>query len=371
MSKILRCAILLAAVGLVAAAPPARLDPARLAGFTDLYAPQARGKDYELYLASYKGEEIRGDIVQRRRGDWVKIEAREGKGLNVQYVHVPTGVVIERAGDFLNIRSPESAPTPGIDYASKKTGRSWTAAGQKCRIWEVYRGVDAGYTIFTRFGCLTSDGIEVARWTTGRAGGDVGEKTTGYHLVRRKLQDADVRPSAATFDLSPWLVGAPKTSAADFEVVLKAAQGAERMTVRRQGDWTFKETVNADGSRDLFTDGDGGVSISARIGARGEPLSFTARKQPPIDLPPDVRSPEPGREILGLKCEWYAPAVAADDAGYAECRTADGVILAVSRSAREGDVTYVADSISRRPLATADLLPPAWLLDPTRWGAGG
>lgn len=373
MSKMLRYATVLAAVCLGAAAPGnARLDPARLAGFTDIYAPKPKTRDYELYMAAYKGEEIRNDIVERRRGDWIKVEAREGKGLNVQYVHVPTGVVIERKDDFLNIRSPESAPTPGIDYASKKTKRSWKAAGQSCRIWEVYRGVDAGYTIFTRFGCITGDGIEVARWTTGRTGGDVGDKTTGYHLVKRKLADADVHPSASAFDISAWLKAQPPLEGqADYEVTLKAEGSADAMTIRRHGGWTFTETVNADGSRDMFSDRDDGVTVSARVSAAGTPLSYTARRGAEPEALPVVRLPLPPQTVLNQTCDWFDAMPYAADAGRHECRTADGVILVVRKVSRGEETTLTATAVNRRPMTRADLLPPDWLLDLKRWGAKG
>lgn len=372
MSKLLRYATVLAAVCLGAASPgDARLDPARLAGFTDIYAPKPKTRDYELYIAAYKGEDIRNDIVQRRRGDWVKVEAREGKGLDVQHIHVPTGVVVERTDDVLNIRSPESAPTPGIDYASKKTKRSWKVAGQSCRIWEVYRGVDAGYTLFTRFGCVTGDGIEIAHWTTGRTGADVGDKNTGYHLVKRKLADTDVQPTAATVDISAWLkpqaVGAGQP---DYEVFLKAEGSAEGMTIRRHGGWTFTETLNADGSRDMFSGRDDGVTVSARVSPAGVPLSYTARRGAEPEALPEVRLPLPPQTVLNQTCEWFDAMPYAADAGRHECRTADGVILAVRKIARGEETTLTATAVNRRAMTTADLLPPSWLLDLKRWGAG-
>ena len=373
----LRLATALVAVCLGAAAPAATLSPGRLAGFTDQFTPRPKGPDYELRMAAYRGETLRTELVIRRHGDWTRVERREGGGLRVQRIHGPTGVIVERddsagaATGSLSIRAPDGAPSPGIDYESRKTKRKWKAAGQKCDIWEVYRGADQGYTTFTRLGCITRDGIEVARWTTGRTGADLGERMTGFYLWRGKVPEADVRPPAAALDLPGWL-GAEKAPAAgapaDYEVVLKAAGVADTVTIRRHGAWTSTETANADGSRDLFSDRDDGVTVSARIGVSGAPESYTARRGPKPTAAPEVRLPQPAQTVLGLTCEWFDAMPYAADAGRHECRTADGMVLVIRKFSRGEAETLTATTVSRRPLATADLLPPSWLLDLTRWG---
>lgn len=376
MSKALRLAAIILAVGLGAAAPVARLEPGRLAGFTDLYVPDARGRDYELYMAAYQGEAVRSKLVVRRRGDWARVERGEGEAVDVQQIHIPTGLIVERTDkavggvDTLSIRTPDSAPTPGIDYAARRTDRSWNAAGQKCRIWEVYRGVDAGYTTFTRFSCVTRDGIEVARWTTGRTGQGFGDRVQGYHLLRRRLKDEDVRPQAASLDIAAWLATPPATAASpnDYEVVLKAEGATQSMTVRRRGGWTLTETVNADGSRDVFSDREDGVSVSARVGPTGAPESYTARRGAKPEALAVVRLETPSQTVLGQTCEWFDAMPYVADAGRHECRTADGLVLIIRKSAWGEQTTFTATAVSRRPLTTADLLPPAWMLDLTRWG---
>lgn len=375
-SAALRLATVFAAVCLGAAAPAGSLTPGRLAGFTDQFSPRAKGPDYELRMAAYRGEVLRTELVIRRHGDWTRVERREGGGLRVQRIHGPTGVIVERddtagaATGSLSIRAPDGAPSPGIDYESRKTKRKWKAAGQKCDIWEVYRGVDQGYTTFSRLGCVTRDGIEVARWTTGRTGADLGERMTGFYLWRGKVPEAEVRPPAAALDLPAWL-GAEKVVAgapADYEVVLKAAGVADTVTIRRHGGWTSTETANADGSRDMFSDRDDGVTVSARIGAAGAPESYTARRGPEPTASPEVRLAEPAQIVLGLTCEWFDAMPYVADAGRHECRTADGIVLVIRKFNRGHDETLTAATVSRRPLTTADLLPPAWLLDLKRWG---
>ncbi len=372
MSKLLRPATVLATLCLAAFAPPARIDPARLAGFIDLYAPKAKARDYELRLAGYRGEAVRADYIVRRHGDWLRIE-RKGDGLaGVQQIHLPTGVIIEReaasasGGEYLNIRAPDPAPTPGIDYTSKPTRRSWKAAGEKCRIVEVYRGIEGGYTTFTRLGCMTRDGIEVARWTTGRTGADLGERVTGYYLYRGPMKDKEVRPSNLNLDVSGWLKPAP--AAVGDEVVLKGEEGAETVTLRRRGGWTFSETVNPDGSRDMFGADGGGLTVSARIGPSGAPQSWIARRgdaPPPL---PVVTIDEPGRVVQGRACAWYDAMPYAADAGRHECRTPDGLVLIIRKFARGQQTTLTATGLSERPLSDAELLPPAGLLDLRRWG---
>lgn len=373
MPKLFPLAVAVAAIGLAAAAPPARIEPSRLAGFTDLYVPNARGKDYELRMAAYKGDSVRTEIITRRHGDWMRVERKEGETQLTQQVHVPTGVIVERADNpgglgVISIRAPDSAPTPGIDYAVKQTRRSWKAAGQKCRIWEVYRGVDAGYTTFTRFGCVTRDGIEVARWTSGRTGADLGERVTGYYLYRGKMDDKDVRPTAASLNIAAWL-GAAAGADDGREVVLKAEGSAETITIRRQGGWTLTETVNADGSRDLFSERDDGVTVSARISAAGAPLSYIARRGQAPQPAAEARLQEPARTVFGQACDWYDVMPYAADIGRHECRAADGVVLAIRKLERGETTTLTATAVNRRPLQAADLLPPAWLLDLSRWGA--
>lgn len=369
--------VLAAAVCIGAAAPPAALAPSRLAGFVDLYVPAGRGKDYELRLASYNGDKTRSEWIVRRHGQWAKVERRDGGVLTVQQVHIPTGVVIERADksaagiETLSIRSPDAAPTPGIDYASRRTKRSWKAAGQKCRIWEVYRGVDAGYTTFTRFGCVTRDGIEVARWTTGRTGADLGERATGYYLWRGKMAEADVRPSGASLDVSAWVGARPGDVGVDREVVLKADGASETVILRRHGGWSFAETVNADGSRDMFSDRDDGVTVSARIGPAGAPQSYIARRGPRPEVSPKVRLDQPAQTVLGQTCDWYDVMPNVADAGRHECRTTDDTVLAIRKFSRGGETMLTAVSIGSRPLTDAEILPPAWLLDLRRWGVPG
>ena len=372
MSKLLRPAIVLAALSLAAFAPPARIDPARLAGLIDLYAPQPKGKDYELRLAGYRGEAVRAEYIVRRRSDWIRVERKEGGQAGVQLIHLPTGVIVEREGagttgaEYLNIRAPDRSPTPGIDYTSKPTKRTWKVAGQKCRIWEVYRGVENGYTTFTRLGCLTRDGIELARWTTGRTGADLGERVTGFYLYRGKIKDIEFTPTAATLDASRWL--SPPPAGTSDEVVLKAEGSAGAVTLRRRGGWTFSETVNADGSRDMFGDDGARLTVSARVGPTGAPESYIARRGEPPEPLPVVRLEEPPQTVLGLTCDWYDAMPYAADVGRQECRTSDGLVVIIRKVTRGQTTTLTAVSIDRRPLANADLLPPAWLLDLTRWG---
>lgn len=376
MSKTLSLATLVAAACLGAAAPAAALEPGRLAGFTDLFMPKSRGPDYELHMASYRGEALNTQLKIRRHGDWVRVERNDTEGQRVQRIHAPTGVIVERtdlpaAGiSAMSIRAPERIPSPGFDYTSRKTGKKWKAAGQRCDIWEVYRAVDQGYTTVTRLGCVTRDGIEVARWSNGRTGALLGDRMTGYYFWRGKMDQGDIRPPTPALDLSAWLVAKPAAATAtdDYEVVLKGDGARDGLTIRRQGGATFTETVNADGSRDMFSDRGDGVTVSARVGPTGAPESYTARRGPPPKTSPAVRLALPAQTVLGQTCDWFNAMPDIADEGRYECRTSDGVVLAVRRSGASGEETLTATSLSRRPLAAADLLPPTWLLDLTRWG---
>lgn|GEM_PF-7057586 len=370
----LRLATALAAVCLGAAAPP---EPGRLAGFTDLFAPRSRGPDYELHMASYRGETLRTQLKIRRHRDWVRVERSDAEGLRVQRIHVPTGVIVERTDSpaagigSMSIRAPERTPSPGFDYRSRKTGKTWKAAGQRCDIWEVYRAVDQGYTTVTRMGCVTRDGIEVARWSNGRTGALLGDRLTGYYLRRGKMDEADIRPPTPALDLSAWLVAKPgaATQADGYEVVLKGERTGSTVTIRQQRGATYSETVNADGSRDMFSDRDDGVTVSARVGATGAPESYTARRGPAPKTSPDTRLSLPAQTVLGQTCEWFDAMPDVADAGRHECRTSDGAVLAVRKSGVDSDETLIATVFNRRPLAAAELLPPAWLLELSRWGA--
>jgi hypothetical protein len=366
-----------AVTGPADAAPAEPAAPGRLAGVTDVFAPRPRTPDYELHMASYRGEALQARLLIRRHGDWIRVERQESDRSRIQQIHAPTGVIIDRYGSpaadigGLSIRAPESAPTPGIDYASRKTGRTWKVAGQRCQIWEVYRGLDRGYTTFTRLGCVTRDGIELARWTTGRTGDLLGERMTGFYLIRRRMAQVDVGPPGPMLDVAAWLsgtTGSGSDASNAYEVVLKAEGSPNAMTIRRSGGSTFTETVNADGARDMFIDRGDGVTVSARIGPTGAPESYTIRRQPRPDAPREVRLPEPARTVFGQSCDWIDVMPDVADAGRHECRTGDGVILAIRKLSRGGDTQLVATSVSRRALATAELLPPAWLLDLKRWG---
>jgi len=374
MSKTLPLATLAAVC--LAATPAVALEPGRLAGFTDLFTPKPRGPDYELHMASYRGEALNTQLKIRRHRDWVRVERSDAEGLRVQRIHTPTGLIVERTDSpaagiaSMSIRAPERTPSPGFDYASRKTGKTWKAAGQRCDIWEVYRAVDQGYTTVTRLGCVTRDGIEVARWSNGRTGNLLGDRITGYYLRRGKIDVTDIRPPMPALDLSAWLVAKPAaaTGADDYEVVLTGERTRDAVTIRRQGGSTFTETVNADGSRDMFSERDDGVTSSARVGPTGAPESYTARRGPAPKTSPDVRLPLPAQTVLGQTCDWFDAMPDLADAGRRECRTPDGVVLVIRQSGLDGDETLTATSVSRRPLGAADLLPPAWLLDLSRWG---
>lgn len=376
MSRTLRLATLLAAAGLGAAAPAMSLTPGRLAGFTDLFTPRPRGPDYELHMASYRGEALHTRLKIRRHRDWVRVERSDAEGVRLQRIHTPTGVIVETADTpatgiaSMSIRAPDRTPSPGFDYASRKTGKIWKAAGQRCDIWEVYRAVDQGYTTVTRMGCVTRDGIEVARWSNGRTGNLLGDRITGYYLRRGKMDEADIRPPTPALDLSAWLAARPAAAGNPdgYEVVLKDESARRTVTIRHQAGASYTETANPDGSRDMFGDRGDGVTVSARVGATGAPESYTARRGPAPRTLPDARLPLPPQTVLGQTCAWFDAMPDVADAGQTECRTADGVVLVVRKSGPDGEVTLTAVTLSRRPLAAAELTPPAWLLDLRRWG---
>jgi hypothetical protein len=368
------------ATGGQVAAREGRISPGMVAEFIGFFSPEPSGPDYVLTFAPKEPGPL-GHVPHTitRHGQWVRLDRRNGDANFPQHVHLPTATVVEYGPappgslTYLTVRAPPQNRYGRIDHHSFRTGRFDTVLGESCEIWDVYRGVEAGVPTFTRFGCVTADGVELSHRTTSRSGEELGHATTAVSLVRRAVLSSEVEPRREILTLTPWLgpptdITAGSGAQADFEVDLKSDDSHEALTIRRHFPWTFKDRRHLDGSRSFDSDrSDTGTRISARLGPAGQPENLAFIRDGEPSPPRSVQVARPPTSILGLSCTWFDMMPGAFDVHRQECRTSDGLVLSVVEGGRGSSRHFTAVSINRRPLTIADVLPPHELLDLKIW----
>jgi len=87
----------------------------------------------------------------------------------------------------------------------------------------------------------------------------------------------------------------------------------------------------------------------------------------PEPSPLDLQRSE---QFLGEQCRWFDLMPGESDVGHTQCLTIDGIPLkeTVADGWGDGSDTRAAVSFVRRPVDLKEMLPPAELLDPKKWG---
>jgi hypothetical protein len=207
-------------------------------------------------------------------------------------------------------------------------------------------------------------------------------------LERRPVDPEEVRPPATILDLKSWnasgeaAADASSGSQADVTVTMESvrdtlnAYAVRRRVVRRHHPWNYTEEVLTDGRRHLsiFNESQG-LSFYIQISANNEFTRLNIWRSPPqpaAGSPPVKLKPiktdrtEPN---LGETCTWFNMTPNMADAGLAQCKTDDGLVLKEKRWARGGDIPPLeAVRLERGPVALTDVLPPPEVLTRRIWG---
>ncbi len=258
---------------------------------------------------------------------------------------------------------PHSAPP--ATALRQSTGPAETHVGETCRPWKVdQKTLDK--KSFVQSGCTTVDGIEL--W---RKQADI---NAIYATVVRRTpvsREAVRLPFEAldTRQLIRREAGSDHRS--DYEVLLTDLSGGTELH-RRSGNWVYIED-SAGGERiisvrNLAT----GVELNYFRDKNGKRRSSWSRPYRPANRPgakPD-NAASPGfrqQTILGEKCSWRDgwPPLIVFDASRSDCRTADGILLASSRTNWGSMRRLTATRLSRRKQPVSAVMLPAEPTDRT------
>ena len=318
-------------------------------------------------------------VTLRRHGPWVR-EDQELIGskrpvdaaLTTTYSNIATAASFG-TGENRGFTLWNGSSTTGR-YRLVRTSESKTIAGERCSIWrgepiDPDRGVD-------RRGCITDDGIVLYEsWLY--SSGEIADEQIALKVERRKVAAAEVLPPRNAMNWPAWLTGAGRLGSAptgkpeNYDVRLERSDGgagrAEKLRYRGSGGWQSSEEWREGRLERFFLSHSSGrlwlhkvarqISISSDVRARPFPIGQGVE---PID--------RPAQRILGEDCRWFDTTVNVQDYSRHECRSADGLPLAIVEGGRGGGPSYRAVSVSRGKTPLRDVMPPSGLLGWTRWG---
>lgn len=372
LSSILVVALSSFAAG--ACSPPAPLGA--VTGQQDVLVPNpSGGSDYVATLDVRRswGPPSRDVHVVTRRKVWLRVDKTENGHQSLSYVNLKTGVwaVLDRdpQGGYRSLElTPIGAKASG--YEIHKTPASEKVLGETCAIWEGVMGAGGPGRNFRRIGCVTADGIELWRRTSGSGELDLGSAQV-VKFQRRSAAKAFTQPPPDLLDLARWNdpLESPTLDAPDFEVTLTSEAERANVIVRRHFPWVY-EDIKSNGRRILSGRIDGTASLALSFGPDGEPHSLVFRRNPKgVNLPGPKAMDKPKEVILDETCTWFDMMPGVSDAGRTECRTGDGIPLKIAITGRGADGhTYLANKIVRRSITLAQVLPPQDTLDLRLWG---
>jgi hypothetical protein len=328
---------------------------------------------------------------------WTRIEQEiDNLYRSVTYVKasVPLSISVGRrpSGEYSGLRilrGVDQDRTSGWDHAAFKTGEREIFLGESCEIWNVARhtardGFKNAERTLNQLSCVTPDGIELWNRFTGDNYAGTSVETT--HVERRPVDINDVRPPADLLSWAKWAT--PEKEAAD-SVAATDAQGdavvtmewAEPTTtrlqtklriVRRHFPWSTTENVENNGQRNLtIVNARSGLTLQLDQSPNGQFTRLTIHKPAPEAVRQNQKpvKMDQTEAILGEACTWFDMMPGMMDGSYAQCQTADGLVLKDRRSGRgTSQIGMVAVRLDRAPMALADVLPPPSVLVPGYWG---
>lgn len=321
-------------------------------------------------------EERRGDCPTcpphrrtiARSGSWVKDERAYPDGVETTYSDFASGTSFtlrrnrEGAVEKLDVER-NFEPRGQYEVRRQATGRRDSVLGEPCEIWVLVNTLVQP----EMESCESADGIILWGRFLGRF------SPRALSVERRPIRPEEVRPPADLFALAPWPgrgAGA-SAGAVGYEVTLVASgRGEGRVRILRdQGDLHSSRSEHEDGRFQSASDGASRFLYLVDAGGRPRRLEverlagrYVARWEPVPGRPPE--------QVLGESCIWQDDSNTWTSDPSHECRTADGVpLMRETRWHYTGDVQIErARSVTRLPLAEADLAPPAEALDWASWG---
>ncbi|HUI96025.1 MAG TPA: hypothetical protein VLX44_09755 [Xanthobacteraceae bacterium] len=341
------------------------------------FSPVANAPDYVVTLVEPNSSKTTTHTVIHH-GKWARVETAEGADHTTAYF-APDGPIEfgvrrpDASGEVVSLSVTHGRDQDSWHYAPQNTGERHTLIGETCTVWTVLHSPKTVLSALhpdsdsVELSCVTDDGIEL--WHK-LAGGHVESAfVEATHIERRPVAADEVRVPSELLMLNWWQSGgtapAGNPTIPDYETVMTDAMDpsfAVRVT-RRHDRWDYvdetisgKHTLTVTSPTLLLRFSSDAVRASQRL--------FITKGRPNM-LSGIVPEPRKSTEQwLGESCDWYTT-VPWPEGGQRQCRTADGLVL---KEWHLFGVNFVATRVTRRPLDTNDVTPPAEILDPTSWG---
>ncbi len=240
-------------------------------------------------------------------------------------------------------------------------------AGETCQPWEVVRKISQDQS-FVQSGCAAVDGIELWR-KQGRVDAIYATK------IRRTVvaEDAVRLPFEALDTTRLVQREAGNNHHSDYEVLLTGS-GDDKQLHRRSGNWLYVEEVVGQSLVILVRNISTGVEIHYSRTKDGQRQWFWSRPFQPAREAPARQTTATGpaakqKTILGEQCTWQNswPDVIVHDASKSDCRTNDGIPLAIAQT-NWGFTRYLtATRLSRRVQPVSAILLPIELTSRAAW----
>jgi len=279
------------------------------------------------------------EVTVFRSGAWQREETRMDDGVvSNQYADFARGISLtwSRNGgrEYFHARQDMTSGL-GI-YIRERTSETQTWAGETCEVWAWRSEKERASTWLS---CVTKDGVELWQGIKGGYDGKVTEYFHATHIERRALRPEEVQMPTEVLDWTRWVTGLPmaaRPSIIDHEVTLSDDRGSE-IIVRKSGAWMLKDrrrsrispsySLHHPQASLTFTDTEYGRSLTLQ--------RDTLPAVPVPDRMEPVRLENPPPEtILDRRCTWFNTTPNMADAGRAECRDADGVVLGLKEWSR-------------------------------------
>ncbi|MGV3549556.1 hypothetical protein [Rhizobium sp.] len=282
------------------------------------------------------------------------------KGMSVENVKAPTY--------YFNIR------------AVRPTGRTEVLAGETCSWHEVSRRPEREKFGPIYFSCITGDGIDIGERVMSSPD-TLMAATTLTTLTRRPVKRTDVLPKAEWFEAAFWLTPDKVYDRRggehpDFVMSLEGRDG-QQMTWKRRYPWNHQDIRERDGSRVIKVWNEKtkqGIYFSAAKG--GVFRSLTAAN--PVDptkpsgyfgFGSTPKAMTERETVIGEDCQWFDMTPGMMDASQHQCMTKDDIALKILNGSGWGrGSAYEAIALMRRDVAIEEIMPPADIFDPGRWG---
>jgi hypothetical protein len=313
-------------------------------------------------VTMFEGSGDRDRTIVSRSGDWQREERERSGSRWTFYSNIATGVSIYLDHDddgrisYLHARRFGARNVDQnyehTGFKRTPTGQRETLLGETCEVWRAELDDPPPRDKGIVEGCLTADGVELWRRTLMPDGSSSSARRAVS--VERRPVGAEARPPSSLFDLRRWAGRRPAPDARPNNEVRMTgsdvAAGLEgELILRRRDGWTYSEWPGR--LIELSLDF-GGPRFQYEIDSDGRLLSLSIHAgelRAPARAPPQNRT----MRLLGEACQWFGIR------GNSECRTHDGVILALRGWDGYHGSDWTATSVRRGGVSVEDMQPPA------------